>query len=94
MAIAIGRVGMDLSDVYDMEPDEIGLIVKEWAAQREEAHRDSWERARFVAHCVLTPYSKKKRLQPTDIVRFSWEEPERGKKATSKDIERMKRKYV
>ena len=50
-----------------------------------------------MAHCMLTPYSKKK-LTPKDIILFEWEKKEEKehtqvKIATREDFERVKKEY-
>ncbi len=55
--------------------------------------KDSWEQARLVAYIIAQANSKKK-LKPTDIISFGWEEKEK-KHITSistEDIERLKEK--
>lgn len=52
--------------------------------------KDSWEQARLVAYIIAQANSKKK-LKPTDIISFGWEEQEK-KHITSistEDIERL-----
>lgn len=86
---------MTLSDVYSLDMEELNAIIRAWAKQEESHYRDRWERIRFLARCVLTPYSKKK-LKPTDIIRFGWDTMEKkgkARRATPEDIERIKRRF-
>lgn len=86
---------MTLSDVYSLDMEELNAIIRAWAKQEEAYYRDRWERIRFLARCVLTPYSKKK-IKPTDIIRFEWDTTEKNgkaRRATPEDIERIKRRF-
>lgn len=86
---------MTLADVYSLDMEELNAIIQAWAKKEESHYRDRWERIRFLAHCVLTPYSKKK-LKPTDIIRFEWDTTEKkgkARRATPEDIERIKRRF-
>ena len=58
------------------------------------SRRERWERTRFLAHCILSPFAKK-RMRPTDIIRFDWEkdDPPKATPATRQDIERIRRRY-
>lgn len=88
-------MGMSLHEVYSLTPEELDPVFKAWNRKEEAAARDRWERTRFLACCMLAPYSKKK-LRPADIIRFDWEKPEpdcKPKKTTDEDIKRMKRRF-
>ena len=90
--IAVGFMGMSRQDFLCLTLEEFNCIVEKWN-EREQAHsRTTWEQVRFIAHCVLTPYSKK-RLDPTDIVLFEWEKTKPKEVATQEDFERVKKKY-
>ena len=90
---------MSLTDIYSLEAEELAGIIESWADLRDRLYRDSWEQARFLAQCLLTPYSKK-RIRPTDIIRFDWD-GEKEKKAKRKeatpfaaaDVERIRRMF-
>ena len=60
---------MSLSDFCACTPREFHSIYRNWERTR---MRDPWERTRFLACCVLQPYSKKT-LKVTDVCRFSWD---------------------
>ena len=60
---------MSLSDFERCSPDEFHAIYESW----ERTHlREAWEQARFLACCILQPWSKKA-LKVTDICRFEWD---------------------
>lgn len=53
---------------------------------------NSWEQARFMGYCGVQVYSKKK-LSPTDLLTFSWEEEEdHEKEITNEEVERLQKK--
>lgn len=69
MGLAVGSIGMSLTDFCRCTPHEFHCIYSHW----EQTHlRQPWERARFMACCVLQPYSKKA-LKATDVCRFGWD---------------------
>lgn len=60
---------MSLSDFERCSPDEFQSIHEQWM----QTHiRESWEQTRFLACCMLQPWSKKA-LKATDICRFEWD---------------------
>ena len=52
---------------------------------------NSWEQARFVGYCGVQVYSKKK-LSPTDLLTFSWEEEEHETEITNEEVQRLQAK--
>lgn len=87
--------GMRLDDVYAMTLEELGHVLEAWHRAEEARVRTSWEQARFVAQCVLMPYSKKK-LEPEDIVVFKWEKEENrttGHGTGRADFDRIRKMY-
>lgn len=72
MGLAVGSIGMGLADFCRCTPREFFCIYEHW--ERTQV-RDAWERTRFLACCVLQPYSKKA-LQATDVCRFGWDKPQ------------------
>ena len=63
---------MSTDDLYDMDMDTLNSVIQAWGKKEEQDYRTSWEQTRFLAHCLLTPYSRKK-LKAEDIIRFPWE---------------------
>lgn len=55
--IAVGSIGMSLMEFCHCTPHEFFCIYKSWEQTR---MREPWERTRFLACCVLQPYSKKR----------------------------------
>lgn len=50
------------------------------------ADRVSWEQTRLQMFSSVVPYSKKK-IQPTDILKFEWENQRESNHYTDEDIE-------
>ena len=96
LGLAVGRIGMSRTDFLQLTPEEFSEIAGQWNQNETVFFRSSWEQTRFMAHCILTPFSKKK-LNPTDIVRFDWEKEKQENKqvkiATREDFERVKKEY-
>ena len=89
VGIAVGHIGMSLSDTYSLTVDELLVIYEQWKELHEREERAQWERLRMLAQCVLMPHSKKS-LKATDVLRFPWDRLEEvAKKATKADFERM-----
>lgn len=89
VGIAVGYIGMSLSDTYSLTTDELLAIYEQWKDLYEREERARWERLRMLAQCVLMPHSKKP-LKATDIFKFPWDSSkEDAKKATKADFERM-----
>lgn len=60
---------MSLQDFERCTPDEFNRAYLHW----ERTHvREPWERARFLACCMLQPWSKKA-MKETDVCRFEWD---------------------
>ncbi len=54
-------------------PFQTSEEIPDYIDTEEAIYRDNWERVRFLALCLLTPYQKKgKRLKGTDLIRFPW----------------------
>ena len=72
IGFAAGVVGIPPADIYPMDMETLDAAIRAWNDLEEQRYRTSWEQTRFLAHCLLTPYSKKK-LREEDIIRFPWE---------------------
>lgn len=58
------------------------------------SEKNDWERSRFESYVVAQINSKKK-IKPTDLVKFSWDNEQSDKPSTkisTQDIERLKKK--
>lgn len=83
----MGCIGMNLDDFRRCTPAEFSVIYRFWLQHDERNVQNDWEQTRFLACCMLQPYSKKK-LSPTDVCRFSWErkrEQEAKKEVSTKE---------
>lgn len=72
IGFATGVVGIPPEDLYPMDMETLDAVIRAWNEHEEQHYRTSWEQTRFLAHCLLTPYTKKK-LKAEDIIRFPWE---------------------
>lgn len=71
--------------MYEVQPLITSMHLK---------HRDSWEQSRMIAYIIAQVNSRKK-LNPTDISKFAWDNEEEMNKETSmsnEDIERLRKK--
>lgn len=71
--------------MYEVQPLITSMHLK---------HRDSWEQSRMIAYIIAQVNSRKK-LNPTDIIKFAWDNEEEMDKETSmsnEDIERLRKK--
>lgn len=53
--------------------------------------RNAWEQNRFLVYTNIQMNSKKK-IVPTDVIKFSWDKIEENTTITNEDIERLKNK--
>ena len=71
--------------MYEVQPLITSMHLK---------YRDSWEQSRMIAYTIAQVNSRKK-LNPTDIIKFAWDNKEEINKGTSisnDDIERLRKK--
>lgn len=71
--------------MYEVQPLITSMHLK---------YRDSWEQSRMIAYIIAQVNSRKK-LNPTDIIKFDWDNGEEINKETSisnEDIERLRKK--
>lgn len=53
--------------------------------------RQTWEQNRFLVYTNIQMNSKKK-IVPTDVIKFAWDKTEENTTITNEDIERLKNK--
>lgn len=70
----------------DLTEYEAALIIQ----NLEFADRPLWEMTRLKMYASVVAYSKKK-IQPTDILKFSWEQPEQ---LTDEDFESIEKQRI
>lgn len=74
---------LDKMRMYELEPLISNLHKKD---------RNSWEQARMVAY-VIAQCNSTKKLKPTDIMQFSWDDDTTGETSISnEDIKRLREK--
>lgn len=72
-----------------MKPYELDIICDSLHLRT----KDSWEQARMIAF-VMAQANSKKKLKPTDIIKFAWEKEKEKKETariTSEDMEEIKK---
>ena len=75
-AIAYG-FGLLPKEFWSLTFHEFFLLQRGRNEQLQIKERFEWERTRWLACLILKPHKKKKsRLNPTDLVKFEWEEKE------------------
>lgn len=62
-----------------------------FADSLEDAEREEWERTRFLAYSVFQSQSTKK-LKPTDIIKFKWDNEMTHEATTKEQFEEYKKK--
>lgn len=71
-----------------MKPYELSLICESMHLRT----KDNWEQARLVSY-IIAQVNSKKRLKPSDIIKFAWED--NGKQQQNKASERqLTKEYV
>jgi len=62
-----------------MTPREFANTSRGFSEKLHQQYRADWERARWIASVTIAPHTKK-RLSPTDLIRFPWENKRQGPK--------------
>lgn len=74
--MAMGCMGMSLSDFVVCTPSEFQEVCNGWEQRR----KDEWERARWQMVYSVAPWTTKK-MTPSDVLHLPWDEKEQEKKA-------------
>lgn len=69
---------MRLDDFCRLTPREFGAVLTAYRECREADMHDSWERMRLLACITVQPHVRKK-MTPTDLLKFPWEETRKPK---------------
>jgi hypothetical protein len=87
-------MGMSMDDFCRCTPSEFSEVWKCFQQQEVRKERSAWERNRWLAVCVVQPYSKKT-LGVKDIAVFPWEkeEPTRQDAKPAMSMEEIKERY-
>lgn len=74
---------MTMTEFFNADFFDINLVC----SHLEEVERDALERMRHIVWAALAPNSKRK-IQPTDVMQFSWEKPGHGEsgEVTTKEM--------
>lgn len=76
---------LDRMAMYEIEPLVSNLLLR---------HKESWEQTRLLAF-ILAQVNSTKKLKPTDIISFTWDNEAVGNTAISnEDVERLKNKAL
>lgn len=73
LGIAMGCIGMNLSDFCCCTPSEFNAAYAAWHEREERVIRNGWEETRVMCQCALQPYSKRK-LSARDVFPLPWDE--------------------
>lgn len=82
---------------YNISPDYVLNHMQLYEARAllkysDYSSRDSWEQSRLVAYLIAQTNSTKK-MKPSDIIKFSWDNEHNGDTSISNDeIERLRNK--
>lgn len=90
--IALGCIGMSEDDFARCTPAEFNAIVEQWRKREEVKERGEWERNRWLALCVLQPWSKK-RPKAQDFCLFPWEIKEQENREEPLDKTERQERY-
>lgn len=73
---------LDRMQMYEIKP----LIESSYLR-----NKDNWEQARMIAYIIAQSNSTNK-IEPTDIIKFSWDKTEESTDVSDVDVERLTRK--
>jgi len=66
------EIGITEGYFWDITPYFFSLLTANHKERQEQAFKTSWEQIRWQTAALLSPYSSKK-MRPTDLVLFPWE---------------------
>ena len=96
LAIALGEIGLSVSDFSFLTPSEWELTLKHYA---DKLHL-SWEQVRTLAYCTVSPYLNKN-ISPADFMPLPWDklrpakqDQNRAKPPTAKEAEEIMRRLT
>lgn len=67
---------MGLEEFKSLSYDQFNAIYEQWQTRQESLDRERWVQARWLMWASLRAHSK--RLKPTDLMRFEWEQKKPG----------------
>ena len=74
MAHGLGVLGLRLSDLEQLTPDEFAAVCDAHHEQAEAALADHWTRARLMTTLSLQPHTTR-RLTPEQLLPLPWDAP-------------------
>lgn len=78
---------LSYKEFLELEPWEISMFTD----LMDDAEREDWERTRFEAYMMAQTQSTKK-LKPTDILKFKWDNETKAAPTTKEQFEEYKKK--
>ena len=76
--IAFGHLGLRVDEFYDMLPREFWNRVDGFYELENMREKQDWQRTRWSTCLLLNIHlPKNKRIKPTDLIEFEWEEKKR-----------------
>lgn len=64
---------MSLTDFFLVTPFEFKVIVDSFNNYNSDKQKERWEQTRYLATCILQPYSKD-RINPKRLLPFPWDD--------------------
>ncbi len=87
-------MGLSYEGLYELTPRSFNNKIKGFSEHHTKSNQDSWERTRTIMIACLMPHSKKK-LRPTDVLPFPWDNKNKPKKeiASKEHIQKVLERY-
>jgi len=87
-------MGLSYYELYELTPRSFNNKLKGFSDHYNQSNQDSWEQTRTIMIACLMPHSKKK-LRPTDVLPFPWDNKNKPKKeiASKEHIRKVLEKY-
>lgn len=73
---------MTMGDFESLTPSEFEAVADAYGHDRQEAHRDNWERVRSLAAIVVSPWAKHG-VKPEKLLPLPWDNPMKKEKPAS-----------
>lgn len=87
--IAVGQIGMSVSDFEMCTPSEFESAVKMWHEKEEARLQSRWKMVRTMTTIMIQPHIKKK-ITPTSLLPFPWDKPKEKASPISRDEQRRR----
>lgn len=83
---------MSIDDFARCTPAEFWQVAEQWRKRAETVERGEWERSRWLAVCMLQPWSKKQ-LKAEDVCVFPWEKKQETPPERQLSAEEQRARY-